>query len=207
MDDASGMEVPTTTDVEVKPMSRRIVLSPKSVIVMELIAKGHSYDQILRTQPDLTYRDIFESAQEIVTRVIKGKSKLDEIRERYPRAYIKWTSEEDGKLESLLRSGVVVTHIAQELERGRSGVFARVAKLGLSGLLAPADRTEFEQDQDRRASRDQAKDEPPSDVASGATTGPVKPTESSSPAPRATAAQRMGHPLARPTPPPAHDIK
>ena len=39
-------------------------LSAKSAAVLELIAQGHGYDQILAARPDCTYLDIFRAARE-----------------------------------------------------------------------------------------------------------------------------------------------
>lgn len=39
-------------------------LSPKSACVLEMIAEGHAYSQILEQYPALTFHDIFEAADE-----------------------------------------------------------------------------------------------------------------------------------------------
>ncbi|MBN1139286.1 MAG: hypothetical protein JXM73_22105 [Anaerolineae bacterium] len=43
-------------------------LSPRSVTVLKLIARGHTYDQILALHPELTYPDIFEAARKALER-------------------------------------------------------------------------------------------------------------------------------------------
>ena len=68
-----------------------------------MIASGHSYEQIVRTDPDLTYRDIFDAAAEAIAPV-RGSGLSAEtlagIREEFPRAYTPWTTaEDDDKLE------------------------------------------------------------------------------------------------------------
>ena len=40
------------------------MLDAKSVNVLEMIATGHTYEQILSLYPDLTYPDTFHAAQE-----------------------------------------------------------------------------------------------------------------------------------------------
>ncbi len=184
-------------------MAKQTQLSVKTIAVMELIAGGNSYEQILRTDPAITYRDISDAAQEVITRVVEAKSRLDEIREQYPRAYMKWTPEEDARLEEILRQGEFVSRIAKALERGREGIRSRIIKLDLVDLLPPEDRAEFE------ARRDRFREARPSvvspeethalpDNGNNQTDGeagnePAPPVEPSS----LTAAQRMGHPLAR----------
>lgn len=77
-------------------------LSSKSVAVLKLIAEGRTYEQVLALYPELTYLDIFNAAREAleVTGEIPSayEERLAKIRKVYPRAYEKWTDEEDAKL-------------------------------------------------------------------------------------------------------------
>ena len=48
------------------------LLSEQSAAILELIAAGHSYEQILARLPDLTYPDIFASAREALALLDPG---------------------------------------------------------------------------------------------------------------------------------------
>ena len=104
--------------------------------VLSLIAEGRSYDRILGQLPDLTYKDIFRSAEEALEVMRSHEdarpATLDQIRCEHPRAYEKWTEQEDDTLRRLSAEGWPVKEIAAELQRQPSAVTSRLAKLGLS---------------------------------------------------------------------------
>lgn len=117
-----------------------ISLSSKSRAILEYIARGHSYQQILDAYPGLTYIDIFRSAQEVLdildNSVKDDKDKkqnynLEKIRSDHPRAYEKWDSVEDEKLVALHNSGVSLEQIAEALQRQRGAIQSRLRKKGL----------------------------------------------------------------------------
>src|SRR5258705_3943445 len=86
-------------------------LSPRSFAVLEMIAAGSTYEQILSAYPDFTYLDIFRAAEEALElglRVVGPKQTaytVAEKRDRYPRAYEKWTDDDDGQLRQLVHAG------------------------------------------------------------------------------------------------------
>ena len=84
-------------------------LSSESATVLKLIAEGRTYEQILALHPDLTYLDIFDAAREALEITEKEPSAHEErlatIRQAHPRAYEKWTDEEDARLARLVQSG------------------------------------------------------------------------------------------------------
>jgi len=64
----------------------------------------------------------------------QGESKahdLDEIRKKYPRAYAKWSSEEDERLMRKHSEGICITEIAAIFQRQPSAIQSRLGKLGL----------------------------------------------------------------------------
>lgn len=90
-------------------------LSSRSIAVLEMIAAGRSYEQILSAYPDLSYLDIFHAAEQALSLAIdapilpassKKTYTLAEKRERYPRAYLAWTDAEDDTLRRLVHSGL-----------------------------------------------------------------------------------------------------
>ena len=112
-------------------------LNDKSRAILEAIAEGHSYEQILSSNPKLTYNDIFRAAAEALESLDqpgKGKTyeqRMTEIRQAYPRAYDKWSDQEDARLTELFRKGIVVKEIAKTLQRQPSAIRSRLAKLNL----------------------------------------------------------------------------
>src|SRR5438128_2032993 len=110
-------------------------LTARSLAVLEMIAAGSSYEQILTAYPDLTYLDIFHAAEEALAMAVSAQRppsySMAEKRARYPRAYERWTDEEDGTLQTLVRSGATVAQIAGRLERNRGAIRSRLLKLNL----------------------------------------------------------------------------
>lgn len=112
-------------------------LSAKTIAVMEMIAQGNSYEQILRARPELTYRDIFGAAREVLTEAARPESsRLEKIRRRHPRAYEKWAPEEESQLEKLILEGHTVAGIAGRLKRQRGAIRIRIMRLGLVEKLS-----------------------------------------------------------------------
>jgi DNA-binding NarL/FixJ family response regulator len=113
-------------------------LSPKSRTILAAIAQGHSYDQILAGELDLTYHDIFNAAAEALTIADSAaqtyRERLDEVQQLHPRAYEKWADEEDAHLTQLFRSGKTVQQIAKTLQRQPSAIGSRLKKLDVVQL-------------------------------------------------------------------------
>lgn len=109
-------------------------LSSKSRAVLTLIADGLSYAQIVDGHPDLTYLDIFGAAEEAL-RLDEQESSYNErlakIKEKYPRAYEKWTEAEEDELRRMQSSGKSLIEIAVALSRQPSAIRTRLERLGL----------------------------------------------------------------------------
>ena len=110
-------------------------LSADARTILKFIAEGHSYEQILKFNEGLTYLDIFNAAGEALRLdEPNGSSYLrrsSEIRRYHPRAYEKWTPEEDARLAELFRAGTETHCIADDLQRRQSAIRSRLRKLGL----------------------------------------------------------------------------
>jgi DNA-binding NarL/FixJ family response regulator len=104
-------------------------------VILELIAEGHTYEQILKLNEMLTYLDIFDAAREALDldehENQTDDQRLSDIRKSHPRAYETWTSEEEAKLSELFRSGTKTQHIAAELQRQQGAILSRLRRLGL----------------------------------------------------------------------------
>src|SRR5688572_1177695 len=100
-------------------------LSAKSVAVLTLIAEGHSYGQIVDGHSGISYLDIFAAAEEAL-RLNETESdyheRIREVKRRYPRAYEKWTPQEDAELSSLHRSGRSQSQLAEHFRRQPSAI-------------------------------------------------------------------------------------
>ncbi len=110
-------------------------LSAKSIVILELIADGQSYTQIVDGHPEITYLDIFNAAKEALN--LNGETsshvnRLQEIKEAYPRAYEKWSDKEDEQLRTMHTERRAINEIAAILERQPSAIHSRLEKLRLA---------------------------------------------------------------------------
>lgn len=119
-----------------------MALSEKSRAILQAIAKGHTYEQILVQDLAWTYHDIFQAAAEsLETPQVTNEGKtyaVEEIRQdhpRHPRAYEKWSDGEDGQLSKLCRKGKSIREIATALHRQEGAIRSRMAKLNLVASL------------------------------------------------------------------------
>jgi len=119
--------------------------------ILERIAKGQSYKQILVELPQLNVGDIMASAQfsyEILNDLIvegsdhirlegritltNGKYvNLTKLRKEHPRAYVKWEPAEDDNLKRLFQQGKKYDELSEILMRQKGAVVARLQFLGL----------------------------------------------------------------------------
>jgi len=132
-----------------------LALSNKAIAVMELIAQGHSYEQILATYPALTYRDIFDAAAEVL-KAAEGStpSHMEKTKRKHPRAYEKWTQDEEQQLRDLIAEGHTVARIAKRLQRNRGGIRARIVQLGLVEQLSSKEQERLNRIRERGRGRD-----------------------------------------------------
>lgn len=111
-------------------------LSETATIVLALIAEGHTYEQILALHPELTYKDVFAAAGEALQLAYEPQSsyqaRMDEIKQKHPNAYEKWSEAEDVRLRDLHLQGMRTSEIAIELGRQPGAITSRLQKLGLA---------------------------------------------------------------------------
>ena len=62
----------------------------------------------------------------------RAKTQNEKIRQKYPRAYVKWSLEEDENLQKEYASGQQIGELAQRFERQPSAIRSRLQKLGLT---------------------------------------------------------------------------
>ena len=107
-------------------------LSEKSFKVLRLIADGHSYSQIVDSHTDINYHDIFEAAEEAL-RLNDPPSGYETrmviIKQKYPRAYERWTQNEDADLAAMDAQGMPLKELAAHFQRQPSPIRSRLEKL------------------------------------------------------------------------------
>ena len=123
------------------PMPGDSHLSHQAMIVLEMIAAGSSYEQILSAHPHLTYLDIFDAAREALDLSVVEKPAA--FRPSTPPAHQPWTDAADRLLRHLAGRGLTVAQIANRLQRQRSAIRSRIIKLNLVELLSPHEQSEL----------------------------------------------------------------
>ena len=104
------------------------------LVISESRQKGSSYEH---NRVMIFEENLQEFAQGFnkVLQFLGSNSKpynVDVVRQKYPKAYEKWTPEEDEQLKMSFREGVSVKDMAIFFQRRRSAVRSRLSKLGLS---------------------------------------------------------------------------
>src|SRR5207248_1123414 len=103
------------------------------VSILRQIAAGLGYEQIVRQSPELSYLDIFAAASEAL-RLNEDREPASEVTSRikseHPRAYEKWSRDEDEDLVLMFEKGMAQGDIAARLRRQPSAIRARLEKLG-----------------------------------------------------------------------------
>ena len=122
-------------------MAKSNRLSQKSVAVLGLIAEGCSYSQIVDGHPGISYLDIFAAAEEAL-RLSESQpeyqQRMAQIKQRYPRAYERWTAEEDAELSAMHKDGMPMEEMARHIGRQPSAIRSRLAKFGFGALSGGA---------------------------------------------------------------------
>lgn len=125
--------------------------------VLELIAQGYSYYQILLRHNELTLADIMLSAklaQELIGEFVTAQStirvegnisltasggrvvNLTRMREEFPRAFEPWTRTEDRELAQQFHDKVSIAEMVRLHGRKPGAIRTRLKKLGLLGTAA-----------------------------------------------------------------------
>jgi uncharacterized protein (DUF433 family) len=108
-------------------------LSPCSRTVLEGVASGLSYAQIIERNPSITYPDIFAAAKEALELQDAMPSKIasyvDVARSQYPNAYQPWSSAADAELVEMVANGMTVEKLAVHFGRQPGAIRSRISKL------------------------------------------------------------------------------
>lgn len=110
----------------------------KAATIVKMIEEGCDYIQLIATDPDISGKDLFDAVMLAVLMKTDGAQPgayaqhLAAIRAEWPRAYEKWTRDEDEQLRSMHASGIPVEEIAGLLQRQVSAIRARLVKLAIT---------------------------------------------------------------------------
>jgi len=83
-----------------------------------------------RVQEAVGDREINQNLGSALNSEIK-KNQNEKIRQKHPRAYVKWSPEEDEKLKNEYASGQQIGELAKQFQRQSSAIHSRLQKLGL----------------------------------------------------------------------------
>jgi hypothetical protein len=94
-------------------------------------AQDETLDELLDAIKSRRLKDREPTEKEISAGTLY-QQRVDKIRQQYPRAYEKWTEEEDMQLRQKYHEGVRVKELATLLQRQPGAIEARLRKLGLT---------------------------------------------------------------------------
>ncbi|MCB2231109.1 DUF433 domain-containing protein [bacterium] len=134
-------------------MQKSIVIRDTGISVTDVlrgIAKGYTYEQIIKYLPALSMADIMTAAQfahdliashvttdheiklsaEIKLLANKGQLiDLSELRKKYARAYETWETREDNQLVAMHRQGMSIDEMSVQLKRQPGAIISRLKSL------------------------------------------------------------------------------
>ena len=84
-----------------------------------------------RVQQAAGDRNLPPDISEIENNADRPKTQNEKIRLKYPRAYVKWTRDEDDNLKNEYASGQEIGELAQRFQRQPAAIRSRLQKLGL----------------------------------------------------------------------------
>lgn len=109
-------------------------LSEKSIYIFRLMSVGKSADEICLQDPAVSKDNIARAAREalILNSAARGwHDRLQSILEQHPRAYEKWTHQEEQTLIELYNRGKTLREIAAKMQRQPHAIKQRMERLGL----------------------------------------------------------------------------
>jgi len=118
------------TTLKDKNKLQNLVAKRKFVVnVSEMTGKAYFCEISGEPLPEHVSHERTESPSKTT---IKSKAySVEKIRNKYPKAYEKWTDEEDSELAKGYRDGLSATQLAERHQRQKSAIRARLGKLGL----------------------------------------------------------------------------
>ncbi len=108
-------------------------LSGRTMVILQKMSRGESDQQILKAHPEFDRTDIALAAREALilnSAAQTREERLAKIQQRYPRAYEKWSKEEEQRVGAMYRSGKTVSEIASDCQRQPNAIKSRLERLG-----------------------------------------------------------------------------
>lgn len=108
-------------------------MTENSRMILQFLAEGCTVEEVFWHFPSLDYQDIGLAAQEAL-RGLKSTTysqRMDRVKLRYPKAYARWSEDEQELLQREFRAGNSVQALAELLNRQPGAVRIRLEKLGL----------------------------------------------------------------------------
>lgn len=103
--------------------------------ILELLASGHSYEQVLVAYPESTYADIAEAIQSLIDGDL-GDTTVPADRDwTPPNAYQPWTESADAELRGMALQGMPFGEIAERIGRTESAVKSRLVRVLLPDMI------------------------------------------------------------------------
>lgn len=123
-------------------MLEHVRFTMQSEFILQQIADGCSFAEILRESGGITRHDIAIAAGEALRFIIVAKAidstrpgyheRLAATREQHPKAYAPWTKPDEEILVAMCRQGRTVNEMAARLQRRPNAIRSRIDKLGLT---------------------------------------------------------------------------
>ncbi len=109
-------------------------LSEKSAHILRLLGSGLSDEEIIASDPAIKREHIVLAAREALVLNSSARTQQERIKrivQRHPRAYEKWTHDEELRVAELYKLGKTLREIAASVQRQPSAVKNRLDRLGL----------------------------------------------------------------------------
>jgi len=122
--------VPSPGCVTVASLAKRSTLDPQDVAILWLLSEGRSETEILEAHPEIERADIARAARRALEVAVQAPAfSVTEIRKQHPRAYEKWSEDEERRLLALYKSGESIGEIAEAFRRQPGAIRSRLNRL------------------------------------------------------------------------------
>ncbi len=109
-------------------------LSEKSLLILAMLSDGSSEETIMEADASICREDIANAAKEalLLNRAAQSRDdRSEKIRRYYPRAFEKWSPDEEKRVIELYNAGKTLREIAAIVERQPNSIKSRLERLGM----------------------------------------------------------------------------
>jgi len=107
------------------------------LVISESKAVGSEYEhhRVMIFEEDIeAFIEGVDKTIDFIRKRQKPKSYIEKIREQYPKAYTKWSSEDDELLQNKYDAGISVAELSQFFQRQPGAIRSRLEKLGIKKI-------------------------------------------------------------------------